>query len=1170
MRTRLALLVLVPLIATAPGAVAQGFEQDEGHCTNAARRSILSCWNFQAGAAIPERLGDYPEFLPFLRGWDFRINLPHVSFQAAGTGTGSETVLAGVDEDGTSPTADDGTLVRYGHRNNSLWMLRVANADRRLHAKQLPSRRDPGGSSPENVSSLTAGWSVLGTERLRLEKPAATVIGQGLGSTTLYVAARRDGDDVLLFTRRAIASTSSVLPGSWESLGITAAGRPTLAPAFGGRVALAWREPDTNAIKVRLYTPSTSSWGPIVGIPAATVGDPQLVWDGTALDLFFIAAGNRRLRHLYASDSSLGFRDLVDVSNFPVRAGAFHALAWNGRLHVAFKPEPAALGIHYTASRTPFGSLSQWVAAAPVGFSTTVAPVLAALADNLLVVGVSGGKVRFARRDPNRPGPEVTGAPGGRWLTPGQPVDAGSSGSYTGELDALTWNGDVYLTAGVSIGGQPGHGVRLVNLARAAFKHLITKRWGITLSWGALGGGSALDDGKVVFAKGADIPMLGDFDGDGQSDLIKFAQRKVSRDGPAPVYVARAPAKWEMERWHRFFSLKGEIPLVGDFNGDGKDDIVTFVQKQQKDAAGRSLGPAPVWVATSFGVTFRPSRIWHRFFSLKGEKPMVGDFNGDGKDDIVTFVQKRNPKIGQAPVWVALSDGTKFRPSRVWHTFFAPKGEVPLVGDFNFDGSDDIVTFLHDRVSGPRGRSVFVALSQGSSFSRSFLWMTDFAAKSDVPAIGTLGGRLSKITGRPQDADRPTTDLYAFRRNGEVRIASLMRRVPYPSAAPWERYKWFTDKGRGVALFPEWVWQRPKHCITSPHDFVLLGASGSATGRVTNLSVRAGSRDGHVLEEFGHSTFAICFRKTSDPMYAGIYGSAGIDAGNLWGGGPMRELDCPGGGDESGASAETIPPHPLAPPPNSRIPFYDCRRDIAEHYFLEVQRRFRLFGDEFRNLINTTTDAARRERLTRQYNWLRDVWYGGAEFKRGPAIAVGLTQDGLLCVPGECVAPGPKIITFDDLTTGGPGGAGALVAVSTQYSGQGVTFNNLSAIDYAKGGAAIPGFARSGTIAVEPCIGVELCTTPVRATFAKPQKLVRAWVGFSFPLNQPLQVQLRAYAGPTLVGTASATLPARSSPTAIRFPLEVQRATASITQIEISTSTGFNNALAVDDVTFEG
>ena len=271
--------------------------------------------------------------------------------------------------------------------------------------------------------------------------------------------------------------------------------------------------------------------------------------------------------------------------------------------------------------------------------------------------------------------------------------------------------------------------------------------------------------------------MLGDVDNDGASDLIKFTQRSESGVGPAPVYVALALRSWQIERWHKFFSLKGEIPRVGDFNRDGKDDIVSFVQKGQKDAAGKSLGPAPVWVSLSNGTSFQTSRIWHRFFALKGEIPLVGDFNGDRRDDIVTFVQKKQTNIGSAPVYVSLSDGTPIpdeprlahvllaegrdparrrlqwrregrhrhvrpeeaertaaprpstSPSPMGHAscraesgtpFFSLKGEVPLVGDFNLDGRDDIVTFLHDRVSGEHARNVYVALSTGSSFSRSF------------------------------------------------------------------------------------------------------------------------------------------------------------------------------------------------------------------------------------------------------------------------------------------------------------------------------------------------------------------------------------------------------------------------------------------------------------------
>ena len=163
-----------------------------------------------------------------------------------------------------------------------------------------------------------------------------------------------------------------------------------------------------------------------------------------------------------------------------------------------------------------------------------------------------------------------------------------------------------------------------------------------------------------------------------------------------------------------------------------------------------------------------------------------------------------------------------------------------------------------------------------------------------------------------------------------------------------------------------------------------------------------------------------------------------------------------------------------------------------------------------------------------------------------------------------------KLITFDDLVTGGPGGAGGQpIKVNSQYAGQGVTFNDVSAIDYSKGGSSYNNFAHSGTIGIEQCVGVEFCSTPIRATFSSAQKLVRVWIGFSFPLNQSLPVELKAYAGNSVVGTADATLPANSAVTPIRTSLEVQVGSASITKVEVSVPGGYTSAVAVDDLTFQ-
>ncbi|MFF6814862.1 peptidoglycan DD-metalloendopeptidase family protein, partial [Streptomyces sp. NPDC012403] len=128
-----------------------------------------------------------------------------------------------------------------------------------------------------------------------------------------------------------------------------------------------------------------------------------------------------------------------------------------------------------------------------------------------------------------------------------------------------------------------------------------------------------------------------------------------------------------------------------DFTGDGVDDIVTFTQDPEAD----------VYVAASTREGFGGAKVWHGHFAPGGEAPLSGDFNGDDKDDVVTFT-----KGAESDVYVALSDGDGFGPASVWHDHFAPGAEVPAVGDVNADGFDDIVTFTHDADA-----KVYVALS---------------------------------------------------------------------------------------------------------------------------------------------------------------------------------------------------------------------------------------------------------------------------------------------------------------------------------------------------------------------------------------------------------------------------------------------------------------------------
>jgi len=205
-------------------------------------------------------------------------------------------------------------------------------------------------------------------------------------------------------------------------------------------------------------------------------------------------------------------------------------------------------------------------------------------------------------------------------------------------------------------------------------------------------------DGYDVDAE-ASVVRLGDPDGNGYSNAVEFLQSpsgNVTVDG----------------MWRRGgFSLDGEFPFVGDFDGDGADDIITFTRGELGD----------VWVARSRWVQIGPglfrnyfcwaSYKWHDNFCLDEETPLVGDFNGDGRDDIVTFKQDTGH------VFVALSTIFGFwGDGWLWKDNFCYEGDIPLVGDFNGDGRDDIASLSeHDGTV-----RISVALANPSNISYVF------------------------------------------------------------------------------------------------------------------------------------------------------------------------------------------------------------------------------------------------------------------------------------------------------------------------------------------------------------------------------------------------------------------------------------------------------------------
>jgi hypothetical protein len=170
--------------------------------------------------------------------------------------------------------------------------------------------------------------------------------------------------------------------------------------------------------------------------------------------------------------------------------------------------------------------------------------------------------------------------------------------------------------------------------------------------------------------------LAGDFTGDGRADLVHVV------NGADYVHVWRSNGDGTYQvstfrPWAGYAMPNGQW-LVGDFDGDGRADIVHAVNGADYVHVWHSNGDGTFRVST-----FRP---WAGYAIPNGVW-LAADFDGDGRTDIVHAVQNTD----YVHRWHSNGDGTfqigTFSP---WRGYAIPNG-LWLTGDFTGDRRSDIV-----------------------------------------------------------------------------------------------------------------------------------------------------------------------------------------------------------------------------------------------------------------------------------------------------------------------------------------------------------------------------------------------------------------------------------------------------------------------------------------------
>ncbi|WP_248581446.1 M23 family metallopeptidase [Nocardioides sp. InS609-2] len=163
--------------------------------------------------------------------------------------------------------------------------------------------------------------------------------------------------------------------------------------------------------------------------------------------------------------------------------------------------------------------------------------------------------------------------------------------------------------------------------------------------------------GSMPFGVASDEPVVGDWNGDGLDDLGVRAPRTGNFKLSSPAGVTKLR-----------YGVRGDLPVAGDWNGDGPFEVGVRRPSTSSFLLRRADG-------TTTTVAMGDAN----------DLPVTGDWNGDGVSDLGVYDQ------ATSTFTLRVVDATGIPVTAV--VPFGLAGDLPVIGDWDGNGTSDVGTW---------------------------------------------------------------------------------------------------------------------------------------------------------------------------------------------------------------------------------------------------------------------------------------------------------------------------------------------------------------------------------------------------------------------------------------------------------------------------------------------